>query len=428
MESDNTDSLQSSGSEEGQSEGNRTTDKKYLAKRPGDFKTIYSKTRQPALTQLNKEKQHKEKCDYISCEKKESSTQTLGTKAVYQKMSPDSAKKRNMEESSDDKENSGGAKSCRRKFDYTQAVYKKGATLFSILELDCTDSTEPPSPKPEPLTLNKNFSQLVPFSRKKSTFHQFEQTMYYSCTPEQLSLHKLRCSIYSSLGASWSIVNPEECKRVCFQCFNKQKVESMFELTPGDHISIHRSVGYEHHAIVVDVSPDKDDPTSGFLRVIHRSANAGEVARGILLCMITVGQYGNLAYLREEDVKFDLKKQDVYIIQYKNKPFTRSKIIRRARAEVENDETLYSISSDNCEHFANWCATGEYYSHQIGLLKATLQMLLFSDNEGYNRMLDNLAENGIMCEECFQEAKRAQEESRLNQEKAEKNSVTHMLP
>lgn len=421
MESENSDSLHTSGSEDGQSEGNRTTYNKYLPKRPGDFKTIYA--RKPALKELYKEKQHEEN-SYVQ----KQCTRTLGTQAVYQKMSSDSAKKRNIGETSDDKENSGGTKSCRRKFDYTQAVYKKGATLISILELDCADSSEPESPKIEQLTLNKKFSQLVPFSRQKSTYHQFEQTMYYSCTPEQLSLHKLRCSIYSSLGASWSIVNPDECKRVCFQCCNKHKVESMLELTPGDHITIHRSVGYEHHAIVVEVLPDENDSTSGLLRVIHRSAKVGEVAKGILLCMITVGQYGNLAYLREENVKFDLKKQDVYIIQYKNKPFTRSKIIRRARAEMENEETLYSISSDNCEHFANWCATGEYYSHQIGLLKATLQMLLFSDNEAYNRMLSNLAENGIMCDECFQEAKRAQEESRLNREKAEENSQTHMLP
>jgi hypothetical protein len=80
---------------------------------------------------------------------------------------------------------------------------------------------------------------------------------------------------------------------------------------------------------------------------------------------------------------------------------------------VENDSTIFSISSDNCEHFANWCATGEYYSHQIGLLKGTLQALLFSDYDGYNRMLNNLAENGLMCEECFIEAKKAQDENRL---------------
>nr|XP_011412578.2 uncharacterized protein LOC105317590 [Crassostrea gigas] len=265
-------------------------------------------------------------------------------------------------------------------------------------------------------SLDSKSNQLVlSVSGKRSRVVQPEQTMFISCTDEQLALHSMRCSIYSSLGGSWSISNPNECKRVCFQCFTKQRVQKFDDLTPGDQIAIHRVAGYEHHAIVIEVHPNSEDNTRGLLRVIHRSAHAKTVVKGILLCMITIGQYGNLAYLREENVKFNMKKDHVYIIQFKNKPLTRSKIIRRARAEVGRDDTPFDIAADNCEHFANWCATGEYYSHQIGVIKGALQNFLYSDNEGYNMMLNGLSEKGLICDACLKEARKVQEKCHLIQ-------------
>lgn len=52
----------------------------------------------------------------------------------------------------------------------------------------------------------------------------------------------------------------------------------------------------------------------GFFRVIYCSVYVKIVVKGILLCMIIIGQYGNLVYLWEENVKYNLKKDDVYII------------------------------------------------------------------------------------------------------------------
>lgn len=306
---------------------------------------------------------------------------------------------------------------CKSGSPFAKTIYKKKNSEQFKKQVSIEFGTNFRSQKKESqiLTLDPKSSQLVlsGSGKRSSKFVQLDQTLFYSCTPEQLSLHNLRCSIYSSLGGSWSIINRNECKRVCFQCFNKRRVKTFNDLTPGDHIAIHRWVGYEHHAIVVDIYPNEEDNTRGTLRVIHRSAHAGEVVTGILLCIITVGQYGNLAYLREEDVLFDLKKQEVYIIEYKNSPFTRSKIVRRAQAEVANPSPNFNIAYDNCEHFANWCAAGEYYSHQIGLLKGTLQNLLFSDNEGYNRMLKYLSENGLMCDDCLKRAQEEQEKFRL---------------
>lgn len=342
-------------------------------------------------------------------------TVNQGNKPLYYKVRKNSIdEKRLQTEHSSDKKCFQRTQYCK-KVSFSQAVYQKNFTETPEQVQTDFSSYGTQTSESQKLTLDPKSSQLVlSISGKRSRVVQPEQTMFFSCTDEQLALHTMRCSIYSSLGGSWSIINPDECKRVCFQCFNKQKVEKFDDLTPGDHIAINRVAGYEHHAIVIDVYPDSEDNTRGFLRVIHRSAHAKTVVKGILLCMITIGQFGNLAYLREENVKFNLKKDDVYIIQYKNKPFTRSKIIRRARAEVGRDNTDFNIAADNCEHFANWCATGEYYSHQIGLIKGALQNLLYSDNKGYNRMLNYLSENGLMCDDCLKEARKVQEKCRLN--------------
>lgn len=350
--------------------------------------------------------------DSPRCSDLKQRTVNQGNKPLYHKLRVD--EKKLQTESSSDK--ASLKKTQNKKVSFSQAVYNKNFTEISEQSQTDFSSYETKTSEKQKLTLDPKSSQLVlSISGKRSRVMQPEQTLFFSCTDEQLALHTMRCSIYSSLGGSWSIINPDECKRVCFQCFNKQKVEKFDDLTPGDHIAIHRAAGYEHHAIVIEVNPDPDDNTRGLLRVIHRSGHAKTVVKGILLCMITIGHFGNLAYLREENVKFNLRKDDVYIIQYKNKPFTRSKIIRRARAEVGKDNTHFNIAADNCEHFANWCATGEYYSHQIGLIKGALQNLLCSDNEGYDRMLNYLSENGLMCDDCLKEARKLQEKFRLNQ-------------
>lgn len=348
--------------------------------------------------------------DGLRCLDPKKRTVNQGNKPLYHKLKNSTDEKRLQTLCSSEKTQ------YPKKVSFNQAVYQKTFTVSPEQFQTDFSSNDYQTSESQKLTLDPKSSQLVlSMSGKRSRVVQPEQTMFFSCTDEQLALHTMRCSIYSSLGGSWSIINPDECKRVCFQCFNKQRVEKFDDLTPGDHIAIHRVAGYEHHAIVIEVHPSSEDNTRGLLRVIHRSAHAKTVVKGILLCMITIGQYGNLAYLREENVKYNLKKDDVYIIQYKNKPFTRSKIIRRARAEVERDDTDFNIAADNCEHFANWCATGEYYSHQIGLIKGALQNLLYSDNEGYNRMLNYLSENGLMCDDCLKEARKVQEKCRLNQ-------------
>lgn len=54
-------------------------------------------------------------------------------------------------------------------------------------------------------------------------------------------------------------------------------------------------------------------------------------------------------------------------------PAERAQAVERAASRV--GERSYSLSGWNCEHFANWCATGVAISHQV--LAFTQQMIAF---------------------------------------------------
>ena len=55
-------------------------------------------------------------------------------------------------------------------------------------------------------------------------------------------------------------------------------------------------------------------------------------------------------------------------------PAERAVAVERAEARI--GERRYSLSGNNCEHFANWCATGVAISHQVAaFFKALAQMV-----------------------------------------------------
>lgn len=54
-------------------------------------------------------------------------------------------------------------------------------------------------------------------------------------------------------------------------------------------------------------------------------------------------------------------------------PAERAEAVRRAASRI--GERRYSLSGNNCEHFANWCATGVAISYQVlAFLTALLQV------------------------------------------------------
>ena len=57
-------------------------------------------------------------------------------------------------------------------------------------------------------------------------------------------------------------------------------------------------------------------------------------------------------------------------------PDVRALAVQRAMSRV--GERRYSLAGNNCEHFANWCATGVAVSHQVIAFIKTLAQMVFA--------------------------------------------------
>lgn len=55
---------------------------------------------------------------------------------------------------------------------------------------------------------------------------------------------------------------------------------------------------------------------------------------------------------------------------------SREETVFRAYSMIGTTEKDYSISNNNCEHFAFWCATGEYHSDQVWWISKGQYILL----------------------------------------------------
>jgi hypothetical protein len=57
-------------------------------------------------------------------------------------------------------------------------------------------------------------------------------------------------------------------------------------------------------------------------------------------------------------------------------PAERARAVERAASRV--GEHRYSLTGNNCEHFANWCATGIAVSHQVAAVVKVAAQLVFA--------------------------------------------------
>lgn len=105
---------------------------------------------------------------------------------------------------------------------------------------------------------------------------------------------------------------------------------SVNELTAGMHVVAHRAV-YQHHGIYV---------------------GDGKVAAYLLHTGVTI-------YSLEEFAEGD----KVTVLVHDDAKFTPQEIVERALSREHEDN--YSLIFNNCEHFANWCVTGEATSYQV---------------------------------------------------------------
>lgn len=107
-------------------------------------------------------------------------------------------------------------------------------------------------------------------------------------------------------------------------------------LTAGDHLVTKRSV-YTHHGIYI-----------GNGQVIHYAGFADGAAKGPV---------------EKTTLEAFMLGKPTRIKRIKKAAYSRAEIVERASSRL--GEAEYGLFSKNCEHFANWCATGDERSDQV---------------------------------------------------------------
>lgn len=132
-------------------------------------------------------------------------------------------------------------------------------------------------------------------------------------------------------------------------------VENIFQLESGDHVVFMRGSGkskiYHHHAIVGEVYPEK-----GMYTVYEQSPNinGSQTSKASIKENLKCFYPTSLYTLHHENTaisKVDSKERAHYICHH----------ARRGRFV----HTQYNLITNNCEHFAYFCATGDPKSYQI---------------------------------------------------------------
>ena len=123
-----------------------------------------------------------------------------------------------------------------------------------------------------------------------------------------------------------------------------KRIESLWELKPGDHIRVRGELGefletysadlriYTHHMLVVKVLSESR------IQVVHKRKDRGVVV---------------------ETVRYKPEKIDVLVYEC---PYDGDKAIERARERMDQD---YSLWRGNCEHFVTEVKTGRKQSVQV---------------------------------------------------------------
>lgn len=140
-------------------------------------------------------------------------------------------------------------------------------------------------------------------------------------------------------------------------CVNKIQVNSPDELHIGDHVIWHRRL-YDHHGIITEKT-DEDQ---------FQVTEATNTGSGFFSAPI-VG--GNKANLKQSLMEFNFGEDRVSRADYEThhrlpKPDTAS-LATNIYCESNNrpESYEYNLITNNCEHFATYCATGKMYSLQV---------------------------------------------------------------
>ncbi|XP_071125049.1 uncharacterized protein [Mytilus edulis] len=157
------------------------------------------------------------------------------------------------------------------------------------------------------------------------------------------------------------------------------RVMKISQLLRGDHIKYKRLFGYSHHAIVTNVFPESNE-----YEIVHfQPPSSGNKIKDSPLIKQEIKQLDEAFYVLEYDVK------DRY-------PHEATATMAEVMIGYNEDEriTIYSVFSNNCEHLATYCVTGQAYSTQVEngkeLVKALVKTGMIAASKSVKRQRENI--------------------------------------
>lgn len=83
-------------------------------------------------------------------------------------------------------------------------------------------------------------------------------------------------------------------------------------------------------------------------------------------------------YVRVTDIERFLNgKKNYKVKQIKNRNYSSDEVVKRAKSKIGSQD--FNIILNNCEHFANWCKTGNRKSNQVNLVLGAVFLYLLND-------------------------------------------------
>lgn len=163
----------------------------------------------------------------------------------------------------------------------------------------------------------------------------------------------------------------------------KIPVEDIKQLKSGLHVVYERGSGksiiYGHHAIIGDVDQGK-----GTYTAYEQSPN------------MNWSQTGKASIKENEKIFY---KNSCYILDHGNTGISNVEAKKMAHYICYHDRDgflnkAYNLIFNNCEHFANYCATGIHISHQIRHICHLIRHIS-------NIVVDKLVERSVACGVLF---------------------------
>lgn len=179
-----------------------------------------------------------------------------------------------------------------------------------------------------------------------------------SVNPAQMTEEKARIALKKAIADSKE--DRTLNNKSCANCSKPRRVQYASSLEKGQHISIpgqkctkyvkaKRTFKrmYDHHAIVKEI----------------KKVEGPEITMVIISCTKIGEQTGVL----EETKEFNLRVNEIYIVDYLFPRYNPDTIVLRAESQLSQKGIFktYCLFFGNCEHFATWCVVGDSKSFQL---------------------------------------------------------------